>query len=75
MGKSWFVAVNEVYNTQTDTWETKTAMPTARVGAAASVIDGKIYVVGGDSNVTEVYDPKTDTWTARRRCLLSRGYG
>ena len=29
------------------------------------MVDGKIYVVGGNSNVTEVYDPKTDTWITK----------
>jgi hypothetical protein len=57
--------VNEVYNSATDTWSTKTAMPTPRLGVSASVVDGKIYVVGGNSNATEVYDPSTDTWTTK----------
>jgi hypothetical protein len=64
-GQVMVSGVNEVYNPATDKWETKTAMPTSRVGASASVIDGKIYVVGGDSNATEVYDPQTDTWTSK----------
>jgi hypothetical protein len=33
------------------------------VGVTAAVVDDKIFVVGGGSNVTEVYDPATDTWT------------
>ncbi len=57
--------VNEVYDSATDTWSTKTAMPTPRLGVSASVVDGKIYVVGGNSNATEVYDPATDTWTTK----------
>ena len=56
-------SVNEVYDPVTDTWETKAAMPTPRVGVTASVVDGKIYLIGGDSNVNEVYDPATDSWT------------
>jgi hypothetical protein len=57
--------VNEVYNPKTDTWTAKTAMPTPRVGVTAGVVNGKIYLIGGDSNVTEVYDPATDTWTTK----------
>ena len=46
-------------------------MATARFGAAAGVIGGKLYVAGGDTacppcivtNTTEVYDPATNTWT------------
>jgi hypothetical protein len=65
--------VNEVYDPINDAWETKTAMPTPRVGATASVIDGKIYVIGGDSNATEVYDPKTDTWTVKAALPVKPG--
>jgi N-acetylneuraminic acid mutarotase len=66
---------NEVYDTETDSWETKTPMPTARSGLQASEVDGKIYLIGGriesESSSTaeksaqvEIYDPATDTWAA-----------
>jgi N-acetylneuraminic acid mutarotase len=63
--------VNEVYNTETNSWQTKTPMPTARYSIEANVVDGKIYVIGGyesSSNLyasakVEVYDPVADTWT------------
>ncbi len=58
---------------QSGTWKTLSPMTTARYGAAAGVIDGKIYVASGVSalgnyggiwtNTTEVYDPITNTWT------------
>ncbi len=57
--------VVEVYDTATDTWATKSDMPTPRVGVTASVVDGKIYLIGGNSNATEAYDPATDTWTTK----------
>jgi len=64
--------INEVYNPATDTWETKTSMPTSRVGAHANAVDGRIYLISGitggpNSVVTlnEVYDPETDTWTTK----------
>lgn len=71
---SGFTGANEVYNPATDTWETKTAMPTPRADLDACVVNGKIYLIGGKTywgtepfyhelNVTEVYDPETDTWT------------
>jgi len=66
-------SVNEVYDPKTDTWSTKTAMPTPRVGVSAGVVDGKIYVVGGDSNVTEVYDPATDTWNTKAAMPVKPG--
>ncbi|MBN1245878.1 hypothetical protein JXA31_09825 [Candidatus Bathyarchaeota archaeon] len=67
---------NEVYDPATNTWETKTPMPTPRNYLQANVVGGKIYLIGGEaqqpldeppqehfSNVTEVYDPETDSWT------------
>jgi N-acetylneuraminic acid mutarotase len=49
-------------------WTTKADMPTARSYLSASVVNGKIYVIGGLSNqsialpTVEMYDPETDTW-------------
>jgi hypothetical protein len=57
--------VNEVYDPSTDTWETRTSMPTKRLGLSASVVDGKIYCIGGYYNVNEVYDPATDAWSTK----------
>lgn len=67
--------VNEVYDPATNKWETRMTMPTARNHAAAGVVNGKIYVIGGrvgssvittssNTNVVEVYDPATDLWGA-----------
>jgi N-acetylneuraminic acid mutarotase len=49
------------------TWTRKADMPTARAGLSASVVDGKIYAIGGGAPVTTVeqYDPATDTWTKK----------
>ncbi len=71
--------LNEVFDTATGTWSTRAPAPTARNSAAAAVIDGKIYVVGGRrfikssdgktrmSNFAtlEVYDPRTDRWETK----------
>jgi hypothetical protein len=54
---------------QGDTWTYKTPMPTGRGFTSGTVVDGKIYVIGGfptHYSVTaanEMYDPTTDTWT------------
>jgi N-acetylneuraminic acid mutarotase len=73
--KTTLTSINEVYDPSTDTWETKTSMPTARNGFMANMVDGKIYLIGGwyqlettYGNVgttahVDVYDPSTDTWT------------
>ena len=66
--------VNEVYDIETDSWETETPMPTARSGLQASEVDDKIYLIGGriesesssiseKSAQVEIYDPVIDTWT------------
>jgi hypothetical protein len=61
----------QAYNTTSDTWSSKTAIPTgAWMASAATGNDGRIYVFGGESsgaffysNKTQIYDPATDTWT------------
>ncbi|MCW4045091.1 MAG: hypothetical protein NWE94_06200 [Candidatus Bathyarchaeota archaeon] len=67
-------SANEVYDPATDAWETKAAMPTARSAVAAHVVDGKIYLIGGDPNglLNEVYDPATDTWETKTPCRLKQ---
>ena len=60
----------EEYDPATDTWTTKSEMPTARFGHSANVVDGRIYVIGGGPScpwcgailTLEVYEPATDTW-------------
>ena len=43
-------------------------MPTARLGASAVTINGKIYIISGTDRwpalkTLDEYDPATDTWT------------
>jgi N-acetylneuraminic acid mutarotase len=61
----------EEYDPATDVWTSKSEMPTARGWHSASVVDGRIYIVGGTSSTpnngtailaVEVYEPATDTW-------------
>ena len=54
-----------------DSWTRKTDMPTARFGLSTSVVDGRIYAIGGGvlrgvmvGNV-QAYDPATDSWVAK----------
>ncbi len=61
---------NQVYDPATDTWETKAPMPTPRWLLQANVVNGKIYLIGGQNGgssikVNEVYDPLTDSWTTK----------
>lgn len=62
-------------------------MPTARDGLSASVVDDKIYVIGGKSalalvwnplSAVEVYNPELDEWAKKTdmrtaRCYLATG--
>ena len=43
------LSIVEMYDPKTDTWERKSDMPTARSGVSVSVVDGKIYAIGGSS--------------------------
>ena len=70
-GGKTFSTVEE-YDTATDTWTTKSEMPTARGWHSAGVVDGRIYVIGGSPSypfsavlMLEVYEPATDTWTQK----------
>jgi len=58
----------EIYDPATDSWETGIPMPNARMGHAAAVVGGKIYVMGGayqaqtSTATVDEYDPATGTW-------------
>jgi len=71
-----------MYDPTTDTWTQKADMSRGRGRMASSVVDGKIYAIGGsprgdsDTATVEMYDPATDIWTRktdmpRARCFLS----
>jgi len=74
-GESLLTGATEVYDPETDTWQTKTSMPTPRQGLEANVVTDKIYLIGGVRYVggyihpgfdeNEVYDPPTDSWTTK----------
>ena len=65
-------------------WRRLAGMPAARGGAAAAVVNGRLYVLGGHDawgravNDVESYDPATDTWRvhpplATRRAFAAAG--
>jgi hypothetical protein len=61
----------EEYDPATDTWTRKADMPTAREALSTSVVNGKIYAIGGVTtsgsylSTVEEYDPATDIWTRK----------
>lgn len=66
------------YDTTTDTSVEKTWMITGRRGHTSNVIDGKIYVAGGESYLlnllssAEVYDIEGNIWSAISSAHISR---
>jgi len=48
-------------------WTTKTVMTTARSGLAAAAVNGRIYAMGGVTNLTtnEEYDPVVNAWKSK----------
>lgn len=70
------LSVVEEYDPQTETWSTRSPMPTPRWGGlgAATASNGKIYAIGGYKNSTvEEYDPEMDSWTIRASLPTPRG--
>jgi N-acetylneuraminic acid mutarotase len=65
------VAGAHVFDPVVGTWGSLSPMPTARGGATAQAIAGKIYVAGGMGGdgaslaTVEVYDPAAGTWASR----------
>ena len=65
----WY-SVNEEYDIESGAWQTMAPMPTPRDHVQSTVMDGKIFVIGGRQTTlkntvssNEVYDPSTDSWT------------
>jgi len=73
-GLPYFLTTDvKAYNPFNDTWVGKTTIPTGRYSFASSVLDNKIYSMGGlldvgDNGISsnEVYDPADDTWTTKK---------
>ena len=72
--------INEVYNPLNDTWSTETPLPTGVQGYASTVLDGKIYIMGGErqsvsvenaliTDATQVYDPRPKHGVPLHSCL------
>lgn len=66
----------EAYDPTTDSWTTKSPMPTPRSDFGIAVVNGIIYTIGGGGaacavptyracTTVEAYDPATDTWTTK----------
>lgn len=75
-------AVDE-YDPATNTWTSKSHLPTARWGCSSDTVDGKIYVMGGCATFQgvalaslEIYDPVLDKWETGSNMPTGRiGFG
>lgn len=60
----------EAYSPATDSWTRLAPMPTARGGLAAAVLEGRLYVFGGEHpqvfDEVEAYDPATGAWRSMK---------
>ena len=66
IGSPWVAQKTvQMYDPATDTWEYMADLKMGRIKPATSVLDGKIYAIGGASaaNGIEVYDPQLNSWT------------
>ena len=64
----------EVYDPSTNSWTVRAPMPTPRADVASVVMNGKLYVIGGQvvnpdqtgaglTAIVEVYNPASNTWS------------
>ena len=70
-----FLSSIEVYDPKRNNWREIGDMPAAKSSHTASVINGKIYVIGGffrgqgrdmkDFKTIEIYHPETGRWTQK----------
>lgn len=58
---------NEVYDTLTDTWQTKQHIPSPVYNLGANVVDGQIYLICGGLN--QVYNIANNSWTTKNPML------
>lgn len=64
---------NYRYDTNNNTWETKTSSNEIKSDSCSlSVVNDKIYCVGGTTQSTLCYDPSTDTWSTKTNITTPR---
>jgi N-acetylneuraminic acid mutarotase len=71
------LGTNEMYDSSHDRWISKEQLPTSRSGLSAAVVNGSIYVLGGESTKgtfdnNERYDPTSNSWTIEQPMLSPR---
>ncbi len=66
MGGGTPVTTNRRYNTETNSWSSAAALPTASATGGASTVKGRIYSVAGNATgAVQEYNPISNSWTSR----------
>ena len=56
--------IAERYDPVSNSWETLASMSVAREGGACSVINNKLYAIGGEGlSSVKIYDPSSESWS------------
>jgi N-acetylneuraminic acid mutarotase len=81
-GPTWGLDSVFQYDLATDQWEPKAPLPAPHSHSSCSVVDGIIYVIGGQPSAipsipladapVEAYDPAGDAWTRKSAMPLAR---
>src|SRR5207237_2033736 len=79
ISKSGLESALGAYDPRTNTWTTKSSMPTPRYGLAVVAVNGILYAMGGENSngplsIVEAYDPATDTWSTRAPIPQARSF-
>ncbi|MFN7932562.1 MAG: kelch repeat-containing protein [Bryobacteraceae bacterium] len=77
------VATVQAYDPGKDEWRLKAPLPRGVNHSMPAVVNGKLYVIGGQSDAGNtsfvdtnyMYDPSTDAWVEKARLPLARGGG
>jgi N-acetylneuraminic acid mutarotase len=73
-----FLSSVDVYDPQNNTWSSAAQLPQPNIYLSASVVNGKIYAIGGAIHGGEAaqtifeYDPQTDQWTQKSNLKTGR---
>jgi N-acetylneuraminic acid mutarotase len=77
--------INEVYSPLNDTWTTETPIPNGVQGYTSTVLDDKIYIMGGSRQASpentlltdsvEIFTPKTGNWSLGTKLPHLNSYG
>jgi N-acetylneuraminic acid mutarotase len=55
----------ELYNASTNSWNTLPPLNSPRAGIASAVLNGKLYVIGGEGySSLDIFDPVSELWSS-----------